>query len=89
MRVITASFPKEWDHMTLYPIADVHYGARECMEREFQVYLQKIQADPLAGVLLAGDLIDNGIRSSVTNVYEQKYTPHQQKKVHDRNARAH
>ncbi|MFA7463125.1 MAG: metallophosphoesterase family protein [Anaerovoracaceae bacterium] len=66
--------------MTLYPIADVHWGAQECMEREFCAYLKKIEADPTAAVLLGGDLINGGIKSSVTNVYEEKYTPHQQKK---------
>lgn len=50
------------------------------MEREFRAYLRKIQEDESAAVLLAGDLINNGIKSSVTNVYEEKYTPHQQKK---------
>jgi len=50
------------------------------MEREFCAYLKKIEADPTAAVLLGGDLINGGIKSSVTNVYEEKYTPHQQKK---------
>jgi predicted phosphodiesterase len=67
-------------YLTLYPIADVHYGAAECMEREFKAYIRKIQDDPTAAVLIGGDLINNGIKSSVTNVYEEKYSPHQQKK---------
>lgn len=80
LRVVTKVFPRETEYITLYPISDVHWGAQECMEREFQAYLKKIQADPNAAVLLAGDLVNNGIKSSVTNVYEEKYTPHQQKK---------
>jgi predicted phosphodiesterase len=68
------------EYLTLYPISDVHWGSAECMEREFQAYLKKVQDDPFAAVLLAGDLINNGVKSSVTNVYEEKYTPHQQKK---------
>ena len=80
MRVITRVYPRETEYLTLYPIADVHWGAQECMEREFQAYLKKIEADTTAAVLLGGDLINGGIKSSVTNVYEEKYTPHQQKK---------
>lgn len=80
MRVITKTFPREAEYITLYPVADVHWGAAECMEREFKAYIKKIHDDPTAAVLLAGDLINNGIKSSVTNVYEEKYTPHQQKK---------
>lgn len=80
LKVITRQYPRETEYLTLYPIADVHWGAAECMEREFQAYIKKIQEDPYAGVVLAGDLINNGIKSSVTNVYDEKYTPHQQKK---------
>lgn len=80
LKVITRSYPPETEYLTLYPIADVHWGGAECMEREFQAYLRKIQEDESAAVLLAGDLINNGVKSSVTSVYEEKYTPHQQKK---------
>ena len=68
------------EYLTLYPIADVHWGAAECLEKEFQDYIKKIQNDPTAAVLLGGDLINNGIKSSVTDCFEEKYTPHQQKK---------
>ncbi|SHI24355.1 Calcineurin-like phosphoesterase [Sporobacter termitidis DSM 10068] len=80
MKVIVREYPRDMDYLTLYPIADVHYGAAECMEKEFTNYLQRIHDDPHAAVVLAGDLINNGIKSSVTNVYDEKYTPHQQKK---------
>lgn len=66
-------------YLTLYPISDVHWGAAECMEKEFQAYLKKIQDDPFSGVLLAGDLLNNGIRSSKTDVYKEKYMPDKQK----------
>lgn len=80
MRVITKTYPNDMEYLTLYPISDVHWGAKECMEKQFQAYLKQISEDPSAAVLIAGDLINNGIKSSVTNVYEEKYTPHQQKK---------
>lgn len=80
MRVITRKWGPDVDYITLYPIADVHWGAAECMEREFQDYVAMIKTDERGYVLLGGDLINNGIKSSVTNVYEEKYTPHQQKK---------
>ncbi|MDP4117689.1 MAG: metallophosphoesterase [Bacillota bacterium] len=65
--------------MTLYPIADVHYGAQECMEKEFRAYIKAIEQDNHAAVILAGDLINNGIKSSVTNCYDETCTPKQQK----------
>lgn len=51
------------------------------MEDEFRRYIQRIKDDPTAAVILAGDLINNGIKSSKTEVYTEKYTPHYQKKA--------
>lgn len=81
MRVITKTYPKDTEYITLYPISDVHWGAAECMEREFCAYLKKIEADPTAAVLLAGDLLNNGVKSSKTDVYKEKYPPDVQKEM--------
>jgi len=79
LRVIIREYPRDLPYLTLYPIADVHWGAAECMEDEFKRYIQRIKDDPTAAVILAGDLINNGIKSSVTNVYREKYPPDVQK----------
>ena len=81
MKVITRQYPRETEYLTLYPIADVHWGAAECMEREFQAYIRKIQDDPAAAVLLAGDILNNGVKSSKTDVYKEKYAPDTQKEM--------
>lgn len=80
LKVIARQYARDLPYLTLYPISDVHWGAAECMEREFRAYLKEIEEDPSAAVLLGGDLLNNGLKSSVTDVYEEKYTPHQQKK---------
>ena len=81
MRVILKEFPRDTDYITLYPISDVHWGAAECMEREFKAYLKQIENDPSAAVLLAGDLLNNGVKSSKTDVYREKYPPDVQKEM--------
>lgn len=81
MRVITRVYSRGTEYLTLYPIADVHWGAAECMEREFQAYLRKIESDQTAAVLLAGDLLNNGVKSSKTDVYKEKYPPDVQKEM--------
>lgn len=68
------------EYLTLYPIGDVHWGASECMESEFKTYLKRIESDDHAAVVILGDILNNGIKSSVTNVYEEKYTPKEQKR---------
>lgn len=80
LKVIVKEYPRDMEYLTLYPISDVHLGAVECREREFTDYIERISKDDYAAVLLAGDLINNGIKSSVSNTYEEKYTPRQQKK---------
>lgn len=80
MRVIVKTYPADMEYLTLYPIGDVHYGARECREKQFTDYIQRIKADDRAAVILLGDMVNNGIRSSITNVYEEKCTPGQQKR---------
>ncbi len=79
MKVILREFPAEVEYITLYPIADVHLGAAECMEKKFEAYIKQIEGDPNALVLLGGDLINNGVKSSKTDVYKEKYPPDEQK----------
>ena len=79
MRVVTKVYPTDMEYLTLYPIGDVHYGAAECMERDFGDYLKRIEQDDTAAVVILGDLINNGIRSSVTNCFEEVHTPREQK----------
>jgi UDP-2,3-diacylglucosamine pyrophosphatase LpxH len=80
MKVIVRQYPADMKHITLCPIADLHMGAKECMEREFAAYLKQIACDENALIILCGDLINNGIKSSVTNVYDEIYPPQEQKR---------
>ena len=65
---------------TLYAIADVHLGAEEADIGAFENLLLSIKADPTAHIVLHGDLIDNGLKSSVTNVYRATMRPAEQKR---------
>lgn len=66
--------------VVVYPLADVHLGSEEADTAAFERLIAEIQADSLARIVLAGDLIDNGIKSSVTNVYRQTMRPAEQKR---------
>ena len=71
-----------FDHdITIIPIADVHLGARECMEQEFMAFIQSVTARPDVYVCLLGDLLNNGVKTSVTNIYEEVYRPMEAKKL--------
>ena len=66
--------------VTIVPIFDVHLGAEECMEEEFEQFIQTVKDRDHVYVVLGGDLIDNGLKNSLTNVYRQKYMPSEQKR---------
>lgn len=66
--------------ITVYPLADVHLGAEESAMPAFARLVAEIAAEPNAYVVLAGDLIDNGLKNSVTNVYRAVIPPSVQKR---------
>lgn len=78
--IITHKFPERKD-LTLYAIADVHLGAKECMEKEFMEFIDDVKSTPDTYLILAGDLINNAIKSSVSNCFDDIYRPSDQKKM--------
>lgn len=66
--------------ITIVPIFDVHLGSPGCMEQEFISFIETVKNTPNLYLILGGDLIDNGTRSSVTNPFRATMPPSQQKK---------
>ena len=77
--IITHEFPDRQD-ITIIPISDVHLGAAECMEQEFIAFINKVKETPNVYLILGGDLIDNGTRNGVTNIFRATMPPSQQKR---------
>ncbi len=65
---------------TIVPIADVHLGAEGSAWQQFYRFIDQIKGEPDTYVTLQGDLIDNGLKNSVTNVYRQTMRPYEQKR---------
>lgn len=61
-------------------IADVHYGALEHMEKEWNNFIQTVIKDPTLFLILNGDLINNNTRSSVGSPWDDTVRPREQKK---------
>lgn len=68
------------DTATIHILADVHIGAEEADAFAFEQLVLRIASTPGHFAILAGDLIDNGIKSSVTNVYRATMRPGEQKR---------
>lgn len=69
------------DDITLWLIGDVHLGAKECDEKRFKADIDAIAADDAARVILLGDIINNATKSSVSNIYEERYCPSEAKSI--------
>lgn len=78
--LITYAFPERED-ITIIPIADVHLGSKECMEDKFISFINNLAETPNVYLVLAGDLCNNATRSSVSNIFEERYRPADQKRM--------
>lgn len=77
---------KSKDHFTykskndvhVYILSDVHIGAHGFQKKAFLQYIQTIENDPLAVVIVVGDLTDNATLGSKGCVYSQRMMPQKQ-----------
>lgn len=66
-------------NITIYPISDVHLGSLEHNQKEWANFVYSLVSDPNAYVILAGDLMNNATRSSVSNIFDEVLRPREQK----------
>lgn len=75
--MIVHSFPNE---ITIYPIADVHLGAVEHAETEWQAFLKRVEQED-AYLILAGDLLNNNTRGvRFANPFDEILRPREAKR---------
>lgn len=64
----------------VYPIADLHVGAIESNVRGWENFCQRILDEENSYLLILGDMMNNAIKSSVSNIYEEVLRPREQKR---------
>lgn len=75
--LIQHSFPGDID---IYPIADVHLGALEHAEPEWQAFLKRVEKEN-AYLILAGDLLNNSTRGTkFANPFDEVLRPREAKR---------
>ena len=67
--------------INIYPLGDVHIDSKECNMRLLQEWVDMVKEDPYGRVVLIGDIMNMGLKSSLSNIYEEVLTPMQQKEV--------
>lgn len=78
--MIQHRFPDRHD-IHIHFIADVHLGAREHLEHEWESFCAHLLDDPDAYLILGGDLINNTTRTSVANIFDETMRPKTQKQT--------
>lgn len=67
--------------ISLIPIADVHLGAIEHNKEAWEAFLRIVDKDTSIRVGLVGDLVNNSVRNSVANPFDEILRPREQKKL--------
>lgn len=78
--IIEHNLSEEFDILELFVISDVHVGDNAYEEQAFLKFIDEIASKENRFVILAGDLIDNGLKHSKTNSYKATMSPRDQKK---------
>lgn len=69
----------ELTHVNVYPIGDLHIGSGNLDMGALDRWVKMVEGDPNAKVVIVGDMIDNGLKTSRTNSYEATMQPFEQK----------
>lgn len=78
-KMIIHKLSDDLEYINIYPVADVHIGSQQFNEKAVLNLIEIIRTDENAYIMLAGDLLNNGVKSSKTNCYEETMRPSEQK----------
>jgi len=70
-----AHFAFEGDELKIIPLGDIHIGSPQSRIQEVVKIIET--ADENVRFIFAGDVIDNALRDSISDVYEQTQNPHE------------
>lgn len=79
LKPIVVDFPYGQD-IVIYPISDLHYGSPQFAKKMWADFTEKIMSEPNSYIVIAGDMLNNALKSSVSNIYEETCRPSEQKR---------
>lgn len=80
LNLIVHKFHEDVKQLNIYPIADAQIGSANFDESLLDAWIKKVMEDENSAVIIAGDMLNNGLKASKTNVYREKMTPRESKK---------
>lgn len=72
---------EEATDLKIYALGDCHIGSPECDLKALQDFLEDVYQDDNARIIVIGDLMDNGVKTSKTNVYRATCQPQEQQEI--------
>ena len=66
---------KEFESIKLLALADFHIGDELCNLKKIKSVLEEVKNSDNTFIILNGDLINNGTRTSVSNIYTEQLSP--------------
>lgn len=78
MKVIKRDLGKEFKEIKLICLSDFHIGDELCNLKLIRQVLNDIKQQPDVFIILNGDLMNNAVKTSVSDVYTEKMTPMEQ-----------
>ena len=78
MKVIKRDLGGEFKNIKLLALSDFHIGDSLCNLKLIKEVLEEVKNSDNTFVILNGDLVNNGVKNSVSNVYDEKLTPMEQ-----------
>lgn len=79
-KIIVHELSTDFTTLELYPLSDLHIGSPFTDTVMFQKFIRYILAEPNRFILFNGDNMNNALKSSVSNVYNETMNPREQKK---------
>ena len=79
--MIIKKFGANQKYINLYTLADAHIGAKECNIEALKKWIKTVKEDKNGYCVIAGDMLNMGLKDSKTNIYEELYTTGVQKEV--------
>ena len=76
---ILIDLPNTLDYADIYFIHDVHYGSELFDDKKWEELKKKILADEKSYVCWVGDLMENAIPNSKSDMFTQTHSPAEQK----------
>ena len=75
MNTIRLNLGSKVDKVNIYPLADLHVGSKFHLNKKLKQDIEVIKNDKNGYVILNGDLINNALKNSVSDIYEELMNP--------------